>query len=110
MQTPTIAEILHYAADKKLASKKSEYWNFYSDKEKYSCYAMHEAVIDLYPNSNWDEHNALITRIDTGLKNMGCPTGATDAFGDAQGFNPENQQSRYAWLKFAAKMAEEQNV
>ena len=111
MTNPTIAEILHYAADKKLASKHLEYW-LHSDinKEKFSCCAMHEAVIDLYPNSNWDERNALITRIETGLKNMGCPINSISVFNDDDDINPKNQQTRYAWLKFAAKMAEEQNV
>ena len=117
MQTPTIAEILHYAADKRLASKRSEYWmhSNYSmhsnvNKEKFSCCAMHEAVRDLCYNLDWEQRDALIQRIETGLKNMGCPTGSINAFEDYYEFNSENQQSRYVWLKFAAKMAEEQGV
>jgi hypothetical protein len=111
MKTPTIAKILHYAADKKLASKRSEYWLHSTvDKEKYSCCAMHEAVRDLCYNLDWEQRDALIQRIETGLKNMGCPTGSIDAFDDDCDVNSENQQSRYVWLKFAAKMAEEQGV
>lgn len=111
MQTPTIAEILHYAADNKLASKRSEYWLTSNiDKEKYSCCAMHEAVRDLCYNLDWDQRDALIQRIETGLKNMGCPTGSINAFENDHEVNSENQQSRYVWLKFAAKMAEEQGV
>jgi len=111
MQTPTIAEILHYAADKRLASKCSEYWmHSHVDKEKFSCCAMHEAVMDLCYNLHWEQRDALIQRIETGLKNMGCPTGSINAFDNDYEVNSENQQSRYAWLKFAAKMAEEQGV
>jgi hypothetical protein len=107
---PTIAEILHYAADKKLAVDKYEYWYFGGNKEKFSCCAVEEAIVALHPMLDYSVHNKIFDRICTGLENMGCPTRSTDAFGDAQEFSPENQQARYAWLKFAAKMAEEQGV
>ena len=110
MTKTTIAEILHYAADKKLAVDKYEYWYFGGSKEKFSCCAVEEAIGALHPMLTYSERDIMFARISEGLENMGCPTGSTDAFGDAQVFNPENQQSRYAWLKFAAKMAEEQNV
>jgi hypothetical protein len=41
---------------------------------------------------------------------MGCPTDSCDAFNDSGEFKTENQQARYAWLKFAAIIAEEQGV
>lgn len=109
----TIAEILHYAADKHLASKENEAWYHSGNKEKFSCCAVIEAVHHLYDNyeieSDYDCQK-LIERIFKGLKAMGCPVNSTDAFGDNDKVNAENQQARYAWLKFAAMIAEEQGV
>jgi hypothetical protein len=113
MKTYTIAEILHYAADKKLADKESQYWTRGGNKEKYSCCAVVAAVIDLHRTFNTDEIDEIdemISRIRYGLKEMGCPVDSMDAFNDNGEFNAKNQQARYAWLKFAATMAEEQGV
>jgi hypothetical protein len=106
----TIAEILHYAADKCLAAKPSEYWSNGGNKEKFSCSAMYEAVISLNRTFTSDEIEVVIDRIHKGLKAMGCPVDSVDAFKDDFQFNTENQQARYAWLKFAAIIAEEQGV
>jgi len=110
MKEYTIAEILHNAADKKLADKESQYWTRGGNKEKYSCCAVEESVIDLHRTFNADEIDEMISRIRYGLKEMGCPVDSMDAFDDGGKFNAENQQSRYAWLKFAATIAEEQGV
>ena len=103
----TIAEILHYAADNCLAAERYEYWSNGGRKEKYSCYAVEEAYFKLHGYEDFDKD---IARIQTGLKNMGCPISSINALGDAGTFIEENQQARYAWLKFAAAMAEEQGV
>lgn len=112
MKKPTIAEILHYAADKKLANNVKQYW--YSEgggnKEKFSCCAVEEAVRDLHPHLAYWDRDEIFDRISAGLKNMGCPVDSTDAFENDVLFNDKNQQTRYAWLKFAATMAEEQGV
>ena len=114
MKTITIAEILHYAADKELASKQEQYWTAGGDKEKFSCCAAEEAVMSLWHDdmiASEEERDDLINRILKGLEAMGCPTGSTNAFGVDEGvFIAENQQARYAWLKFAAIIAEEQGV
>ena len=113
MKKYTIAEILHLAADTKLASKESEQWNYDGDKEKFSCCAMSEAVWKLWNQdkiASEGERDELINRCSDGLKAMGCPVNSTDAFNDYGVFNAENQQARYAWLKFAAIIAEEQGV
>lgn len=113
MKKYTIAEILHIAADKHLASKEEQCWNRGGTKEKFSCCAMSEAVWYLW-NKNYivscSERDDLINRCSDGLEAMGCPTGSTNAFNDSGEFNAENQQARYAWLKFAAMIAEEQRV
>lgn len=109
----TIAEILHLAADKKLASKEEQLWNRGGTKEKFSCCAVTEAVWELYNKDeimSEGERDELIKRCSEGLKAMGCPTSSINAFGDEDKFNTENQQARYAWLKFAAIIAEEQGV
>lgn len=110
MKKYTIAEILHLAADKHLAAKPSEYWSNGGNKEKFSCCAMHEAVISLNRTFTADEVEVVIDRITKGLKALGCPVDSTDAFHDDFTFNAESQQARYAWLKFAATIAEEQGV
>ena len=107
-ESVTIADILHYAADKCLASKKEQYWAYGGSKEKYSCCAVDEAYIKLV--GSWDYPSDQAIAIIKGLENMGCPTDSMDAFDDQGQFVEENQQARYAWLKFAAIMAEEQGV
>jgi hypothetical protein len=108
----SIAEILHYAADNCLASKKEQYWAYGGNKEKFSCCAVSDAVDKMHGfDITWFETQVIIQRICVGLSEMGCPTDSLDAFGEFFGqFVAENQQSRYAWLKFAAMMAEEQGV
>lgn len=112
-QSVTIAEILHLAADKYLASNRDEYWYFTGKKEKYSCYAVSEAAMSLWIEDKIDsveDRNELLRRVFKGLEAMGCPVNSSDAFDDGEVFIPENQHSRYAWLKFAAMIAEEQGV
>jgi hypothetical protein len=114
----TIAEILHYAADKCLAAKENEYWVNDGEKEKYSCSAVMLAIehqmyrLEMYGvEVPYMEALALYKRIISGLKAMGCPVESSNAFSDEYNkINKENQQTRYAWLKFAAMMAEEQGV
>lgn len=112
MKEYTIAEILHYAADKKLASKKEQCWNYGGSKEKFSCCAVNAAVWDLY--NRYEPYDIVrdnfIASIRKGMEEMGCPVKSLDAFDDEGEFNAENQQARYAWLKFAAIIAEEQGV
>lgn len=113
MKKYTIAEILHLAADKHLASKEEQCWNRGGDREKFSCCAVNEAVWELWNKDeivSAGERDELIDRCSEGLKAMGCPVNSTDAFGDEGEFNAEDQQARYAWLKFAAMIAEEQGV
>lgn len=113
MKEYSIAEILHYAADKKLASKERQRFTCGGNTEKYSCCAVSEAVYELWENDkivSQGKRDELINRCTRGLQAMGCPTGSMDAFNDYGEFVEENQQARYAWLKFAAIMAEEQGV
>ena len=103
----TVSAILHYAADNCLAANEKEYWVNDGEKEKYSCCAVMRAVEQMYSM----EALALYKRIISGLKAMGCPVESSNAFSDEYNkINKENQQTRYAWLKFAAMMAEEQGV
>ena len=86
----TIAEILHLAADKHLASKEEQCWNRGGTKEKFSCCAMSEAVWKLWNEdkiASEGERDELINRCSDGLKAMGCPVNSTDAFGDEGEFN-----------------------
>jgi hypothetical protein len=103
----TVADILHYAADNCLASTPDEYWMNSGNKEKFSCCAVSEACLRLLGWGNYLEKSRFIKE---GLENMGCPTGSLNAFKDQYKFVEKNQQARYAWLKFAAMMAEEQGV
>jgi len=107
----TIAEILHYAADNCLASKEDQYWVNGGNKEKYSCCAVSDAVDKMHGfDTTWFETQAISKRIRIGLSEMGCPVDSLLAFDDHRKFVEEKQQARYAWLKFAAIIAEEQEV
>lgn len=109
-----ISDVLHLAADKYLASCESER----GVKCRFSCSAISEALDELIPD--WYSLNMMYRQIDIGLREMGLDL-------DANGF-PEfeyersfvgwksvsvtesSQGARYAWLKFAAMIAEEQGV
>lgn len=113
MKEYTIAEILHIAADKHLAVKEEQLWSRGGTKEKFSCFAVSEAVWNLWNEDNIvseGERDELINRCSEGLKAMGCPVNSANAFGECGSFSAKNQQARYAWLKFAAMIAEEQGV
>lgn len=108
-QEPTIAEILHYAADYCLIATQNEYFSSNAarlQKMKYSCNAIDEAVCRLRATK------ATAVRIRTGLTNLGLDVKAGKAWPEDLSENRFNeiQQQRYAWLKFCALLAEEQGV
>lgn len=105
----TIADVLHYAADKCLAYDR----RFTADgmKEKFSCLAVTEAIYQLECSLDGD---SLYDRVFDGLKAMGCDI-SNDTLFMKYGDQPDNvnetvQGMRYMWLKWAALMAEEQGV
>lgn len=107
----TIADVLHYAADKCLAY--DERYTADGIKERYSCLAIEEAIREL--NGTYDVHQS--KRIMSGLKKMGIDPRGRNLFvkyGDNpdvyEDINHEAQGMRYMWLKWAALMAEEQGV
>ena len=109
---PTIAEILHYAADHELAEDNG---CFYS-KEEYSCCAISLAIrFKLFGGNfpiridEWiiiDEINEII---DAGLKQMGLNVDSSCEFNEFPE-GPIRQAARYNWPKFVALLAEEQGV
>ena len=106
---PTVADVLHYAADKCLIVKSRE-----ERKEKFSCCAVDDA---LYQLTGSFYNNPLRDRVLDGLKNMGCEINSPTLFkkygdepSDYMFINPRVQGMRYMWLKWAALMAEEQGV
>ena len=110
----TVADVLHYAADKCLVahSRYSE-----GSKEKFSCCAVDEAIYRITGEFYSAESAALHRRVIAGLKTMGCNTGSMTLFKkygddhmDFSAVNHEVQGMRYMWLKWAALMAEEQGV
>jgi hypothetical protein len=111
---PTVADVLHLAADKCLVAHAR-----YSEgvgKEKFSCCAIDEAIYNIHGAYYGYESSQLRRRVVEGLKNMGCSTGSHTLFrkyGDPTDYgavNHEVQGMRYMWLKWAALMAEEQGV
>lgn len=110
----TIADVLHYAADKCLVahSRYSE-----GNRERYSCCAIEEAIYRMTGNLANSESKTLRFRIINGLKAMGCNTGSMNLFTkygenhmDFDSVNHTVQGMRYMWIKWAALMAEEQGV
>jgi hypothetical protein len=113
MAQPTIAEVLHLAADKYLAKDDEEYRTVNEpEKQKYSCCSIECAVEELY---GYD--TPILDDILDGLEEMGL-IGVSCSFKEFEIANhtivrtttPESQGARYAWLKFAALIAEEQGV
>lgn len=111
---PTVADVLHYAADKVLIahSRYSE-----ARAEKFSCCAVDEAIYQMTGRLYTDESFVLRRRVMAGLKAMGCRTGSHGLFrkyGDKPNeydyINHDVQGMRYMWLKWAALMAEEQDA
>ena len=110
---PTVADVLHLAADKCLAAH-ARYEGV--GKEKFSCCAIDEAIYKIYGAYYGYESSQLRRCVREGLKNMGCDTLSHTLFkkyGDPTDYsavNHEVQGMRYMWLKWAALMAEEQGV
>jgi hypothetical protein len=111
----TIADILHLAADKHLVFG-SRYEGSYH-KEKFSCYAINQAIFSINGSLFSDESQTLRDNIMKGLSSMGCDTGSIRLFEkhgdnafDFDAINPDVQGMRYMWLKWAALMAEEQGL
>jgi hypothetical protein len=111
---PTVADVLHFAADKCLVAHYRYHEGRY--KEKFSCCAIDEALHEMFGVYFSYESSQLSRCISEGLKNMGCRTGSHTLFrkyGDPTEYseiNHEVQGMRYMWLKWAALMAEEQGV
>lgn len=111
---PTIADVLHLAADKYLVA----HYRYHEgqNKEKFSCCAIDESLHEMYGVDFWYELSQLSRCISEGLENMGCSTGSHTLFwkyGDPADYSQishEVQGMRYMWLKWAALMAEEQGV
>jgi hypothetical protein len=97
---PKISEILHLAADEYL-------WTGYSKDPRnlsiYSCFAIDLAIDDL------DLSASRTGKLFKGLGEMGLDIGSITAFEEFR-YGPQRQAARYAWLKFAAMIAEEQGV
>lgn len=106
----TIAEILHYAADKYLNHKE----HYTKGKTRWSCIAILMSIFNtddcwLYDVEEW-EKNKQFKEIMCGLKNMGFRTINSEGAIFRGIRDLEKQQARYGWLKFCAMLAEEQGV
>ncbi len=109
MKKVTIADVLHYAADRCLSAN-SALPSWPAGKMRYSCDAINEACNKLYKNApNWYERQDMVNQTMKGLRKMGLSTKSLSAFDDIP-FGTERQGARYAWLKFCAMLAEEQGV
>jgi hypothetical protein len=94
----TIAEVLHRAADDFLWDGRE----CTSGGVAASCFAVEDAANVIGVSAD------LLDRCFDGLKAMGVDVSKFD-FDDFRD-SPERQGARYAWLKFAAMIAEEQGV
>lgn len=129
-----ISDILHDAADKFLRYNKNDLAHRHrmvfnplmgeyhlqegqGEAERFSCCAVEASVAWNFGLERWhDDTEKLSKKVKQGLRAMGCPTGSSTAFskyGDShytEGEKHQVQGMRYMWLKWAAKMAEEQGV
>ena len=110
-----ISDVLHLAADKYLAKDRSEC--FIKALSHYSCCAIENALYELLETGldmdsliEAEDHYHCISK---GLENMGLLTWSVRQFEEfeiGKDITPESQGARYAWLKFAAMIAESQGV
>lgn len=107
----TIAEILHIAADKYLWDGSGKFIDSPLDKEEFSCCAIYTVVLNNWSSLQFAGCNPLAAdaMIDNGMRAMGLKPMSTKEFNDVPP-GPKRQAARYAWLKFAAMIAEEQGV
>ena len=105
---PTIAEVLHYAADHQLEPCMD--YNYHTHrKAEYSCDAVYRAVCHLLPDESFYVQDAFDKKIKKGLTRLGLKTDSCYQYKNITK-GAKRQGARYAWLKFAALLAEEQGV
>ena len=113
MQKPTISEILHRAADEFLVSTQEEF-DRPDYKQKFSCCAVSATLVAMYEEGRitYNQRVKIGQQIRQGLRNMGVDVFSTFEFGNnlPGKIRKKQQGARYAWLKFAAMIAEEQGV
>jgi len=114
MNKPTIADVLHRAADEFLVV---DYLESCMQKERYSCLAVESALFKYEQEGvlTMPEVVDLFSRIREGMEKMGVPTDSLEAFcswclDECVRYSKKIQAARYNWLKFAALIAEEQGV
>lgn len=96
-----ISEILHKAADEFLWNGHGSFFD--QPLSRYSCDAVTKAIIFLNVPYEIDSN------LFEGLENMGLDTESCNQFDEFKNAI-DCQAARYAWLKFAAMIAEEQGV
>lgn len=90
--------------------------------EVFSCIAVTAAINAKYPISKWwpsdrtpedrialEKRDRLSDKAMAFLNSLGCATYSTKAFSEFKG-NKQRQAARYAWLMFAAQVAEEEGL
>lgn len=107
-----VADILRYAADEKL---RLPYGDNYVDgkwRETYSCVAVKEALEDKLRPDIFDYSSMRQTKqgrvIYKFLKELGVDTSSGKLFAGVE--EKAAQEIRYAWLHFAADIAEEEGL
>lgn len=109
----TVAQILHLAADKYLSTTGGEHrslsdWKSPNVKKRnYSCEAIIKAE-GLWGSIGWD-NACRKSRAIKFTRSLGMKPSALKLF-DKFKFGRERQAVRYAWLKHAAQIAEEQGL
>lgn len=106
---PTIAEIIHLAADEFLWDGRNIGIHEKDDNNVFSCLAIEHAVFklaDQIGDERYEWAHDMLDRIEEGLIEMGLDVTKGWLFLDVK----DPQACRYAWLKFAAMIAEEQGV
>lgn len=107
-----VADILRDAANKYLQTTSQRFdvaW--YADVEKYSCNAVKKALqLEVRPDINmYDQDLSKQGRkVFSFLKELGVDTKSIFAFSSIN--EDEQQNARFAWLHFAADIAEEEGL
>jgi hypothetical protein len=100
-----LAKLLRKAAKKHLSSGVKDPWNESLTKKHFSC----DAVLAACPKRHRGVGRYYDVNVVAFLESLGCHCNRVTEFDQFEA-GPERQGARYAWLMFAALIAEEEGI
>lgn len=102
---PTLAQIVHAAADDHLCHNANDWFGKPLEQQIYSCHAVEAAIETLVP---YLYRKSMLKRVNAEFINMGLNLVSGDSFEEFH--KHEQQGARYTWLKLAATVLEDEGL